>query len=60
MAFKSEGVKQSLFIFCVNACGLVPHILANSDTLILSETHNIFICFSTDIITPAFYADGCI
>lgn len=57
MAFKSEGVKQSLFIFCVNACGLVPHFLANSDTLTPREMHNIFICFSTDIIAPTFYVD---
>ena len=49
--FSSAGVNPSRFIFCEKACGLVPHLRANSDMLILSFTHRIFNC--SDVATPS-------
>lgn len=53
-SFSSAGVNPSRFIFCENACGLVPHLRANSDTLILSFTHRIFNCSDVAISPPPY------
>jgi hypothetical protein len=53
-SFRSAGVNPSRFIFCENACGLLPQRLANSETLIPSFTHKILICSDVGKKSPLF------
>jgi hypothetical protein len=53
-SFRSAGVNPSRFIFCENACGLLPQRLASSETLIPSFTHKILICSDVGKKSPLF------